>query len=383
MRRFWLLAVLSLSVLVAAASADQSVSLGYRSRLYDVTAHGKDVFAVGHPGLLLRSTDNGEHFKAVASANRAALFSIDINRSGVGAVVGREGLVMLTQDGGQTWTKTNAFAAEPEGEERPHLFAVDVLDSGAIVAVGDFGAIVHSKDQGKTWERRKYSVTFQPEPAKRDEVSAKEKKKKGRQAKAKGKKGKKAEPEPEIAEAGSDDSEGFLDMSGHENAGAEDEARLTDVSFADDQHGYVVGEFGLILVTNDGGLTWGRQRSGVEGILFGVHAISDKHVIAVGSDGVVLETLNGRSWSVVPTPTKKHLFGVWASNDVTVAVGADGIAVSRAAGQEQFQVIPTNVHSWLSGVALLDGGSGVVVGGRGRVLATKDGGKSFNLTVKQ
>jgi photosystem II stability/assembly factor-like uncharacterized protein len=171
-------------------------------------------------------------------------------------------------------------------------------------------------------------------------------------------------------------------MSGHENAGAEDEARLTGVSFGDDQHGWVVGEFGLILVTNDGGMTWTRQMSGVEGILFAVHALSDKRVVAVGSDGVALETLDGRKWSTIATPTKKHLFGVWASNDVTLAVGADGVAVSRSAGQAEFQAVATNVHSWLSAVALLDASHGVVVGGRGRVLSTEDRGKTFKLTVK-
>jgi photosystem II stability/assembly factor-like uncharacterized protein len=383
MRRFLLLAAFLL-LTVTGVSADHTVSLGYRSRLYDVVAHGKDVFAVGHPGLLLRSSDGGEHFKAVAPASREALFSIDINRSGIGAVVGRDGLVLLTRDGGATWNKTNAFPPQAEGAERPHLFAVDVLDSGAIVAVGDFGAIVHSQDQGKTWERRPYAVSVEAEPAKTDEAPAKGKKKKGKEKQAKGKKrkGKKAEPAEDVAQAEPAENEGFLDMSGHENAGAEDEARLTGVSFADDQHGFVVGEFGLILVTNDGGKTWKRQKSGAEGILFGVHALSDKHVIAVGSDGVVLETMNGRSWSTIPTPTHKHLFGVWASNDLVLAVGADGVALSRT-GQGPFQAVSTNVHSWLSAITLLDGSNGVIVGGRGRVLNTKDSGRTFALSVKQ
>jgi photosystem II stability/assembly factor-like uncharacterized protein len=381
MRRFSLLAAFLL-LTVTGVSADHTVSLGYRSRLYDVVAHGKDVFAVGHPGLLLKSSDGGEHFTSVAGASREALFSIDINRSGVGAVVGRDGLVLLTRDGGATWNKTNAFPAQAEGGERPHLFAVDVLDGGAIVAVGDFGAIMHSTDQGKTWEKRPYAVTVEAEPAKQGEAPAKGKKKKEKQAKGKGRKGKKAEPEQDVAQAEPGENEGFLDMSGHENAGAEDEARLTGVSFADDQHGFVVGEFGLILVTNDGGKTWKRQKSGAEGILFGVHALSDKHVIAVGSDGVVLETMNGRDWSTIPTPTHKHLFGVWATNDVVLAVGADGVALSRA-GQRPFQIVSTNVHSWLSAITLLDESNGVIVGGRGRVLSTKDSGRTFALTVKQ
>jgi photosystem II stability/assembly factor-like uncharacterized protein len=373
---------------VSGTSAEQTASLGNRARLYDVVAHGPNVFAVGHPGLLLRSADRGEHFTAVAGASRDALFSIDINRAGIGAVVGRDGLVMLTKDGGATWTKTNAFASAPEGEERPHLFAVDVLEGGAMVAVGDFGVIVHSKDQGQTWERRSYSLTeAAAQPAAEEKAPAKGKKgkKDKKQKQAKGKKGKKGkkEPAPEVAAAAAEENEGFLDMSANENAGAEDEARLTAVSFADDKHGYVVGEFGLILVSNDGGITWNRQKSGVEGVLFGVQALSEKHVVAAGSDGVVLETLNGgRSWSLIPTPTKKHLFGLWASNDLVLAVGADGVAVSRGPGQTQFQAVSTNVHNWLSAITLVDGTHGVVVGGRGRVLNTKDRGQTFATSAK-
>jgi photosystem II stability/assembly factor-like uncharacterized protein len=377
---------------IPAASADQSSSLDYRSRLYDVAVHGSNVFVVGHPGLLMRSADQGQHFTAVFNAARDALFSIDINKAGVGAVVGRNGLVLITGDGGASWTRSNAFVTA-EGEEKPHLFAVDVLENGVIVAVGDFGAITRSADRGKTWERVSYSLSEARQAAAQPNAAESGKKaKKGKKAsadkagkKAKGKKKRReeesaqAESQPAESDDGTASPEGLPDMGAHETAGAESEARLTGVSFGDDQHGYVVGEFGLILATQDGGLTWNRQRSNFDGLLFSVYAVNDKHALIAGSDGTVLETLDGRSWRKVPTPTQKHLFGIAAVDDFCIAVGADGVALVRPAGSAEFQSVNTHVHTWLSAVTLLDGMRGFVVGGRGRVLDTKDRGQTYGL----
>ena len=144
-------------------SAEQAAGISHRTRLYDVAVHGRDIFVVGHPGVVLRSYDQGRHFARVNVPTTDALFSIDINKAGVGAIVGRRGLVLLTSDGGATWTKTNAhrhLSAQAAAEdEMPHLFAVDVLEGGEIVAAGDFGVIVHSPDGGKSWTRRAFDAT--------------------------------------------------------------------------------------------------------------------------------------------------------------------------------------------------------------------------------
>ena len=41
---------------------------------------------------------------------------------------------------------------------------------------------------------------------------------------------------------------------------------LRAITFVDDQHGWAVGQLGLILHSNDGGRTWQRQRSGGAGL---------------------------------------------------------------------------------------------------------------------
>lgn len=344
-RLLTLLIVSSLFTLVSDASAKEIPGVSHRSRLYDSAAHKGKVLVVGYPGLVLRSSDHGKTFTPLDVPTHDALFSIDINKAGFGAIVGRGGLVLLTKDGGATWSKTNALTAE-EGADKPHLFAVDVLESGTIVAVGDFATIVRSTDRGETWERATFDAT-DPGPPGAGEGEAAE-----------------AEPAEEYA-----------------NEGFEDEARLTGISFGDEQRGYVVGEFGMVIATEDGGATWKRQHSGTRNLLFSVHATGATHAVTVGSDGIVLETRDGQTWSVVPTPQSDHLFGVWASDGTCIAVGADGAMIRRPSADAPFEVIPTNVHTWLSSVALHDGKHGVVAAGLGYLLQTDNGGKSFSIVA--
>lgn len=328
------------SVAVASAASDGKVKgVSHRSRLYDTAVHGESLFVVGHPGLVLRSTDHGQTYAAVSVPSGDALFSIDINKRGLGAIVGRAGLVLVTSDGGKTWSKTNALADTPADQDKPHLFAVDVLETGTIVAVGDFAIIVTSTDGGKSWTKH----TFEPLAAE---------------------------------ESGGGGGFGFSD----DNAGAEGEARLNGVSFGDDQHGFVVGEFGLVLRSEDGGSSWKQQRGATDKLLFAVHATSAVHAVASGSDGSVVETTDGESWTLHQTATKNHLFGIWASKDACLAVGADGAAVSRQ-GTGDFKVVPTHVHTWLSSVALHDGKHGVVTGGLGHLLRTDNAGQTFSLVT--
>jgi photosystem II stability/assembly factor-like uncharacterized protein len=343
-------------------SAEQAAGISHRTRLYDVAVHGRDIFVVGHPGVVLRSSDQGQQFARVNVPTTDALFSIDINKAGVGAIVGRGGLVLLTSDGGTTWTKTNAhlhLSTQAGAEEKPHLFAVDVLDGGAIVAAGDFGVIVHSPDGGKTWARRSFDATDQIRAA---PIGA------GGGA-------------PKAVPSG----DGIPGSADHDNAGAEGQARLTGISFGDDRNGFVVGEFGLVLASKDGGLSWKRQKSGTTKLLFSVHAISPTRALAAGSDGTVLETGDGgASWAVLPTGTSRHLFGVWASADVTLVTGADGLILLRAAGGSgPFQAVKTGAYTWLAAAAFLDSKHGVVVGGRGHLFATGDGGQTFRLLMGQ
>ena len=81
-----------------------------------------------------------------------------------------------------------------------------------------------------------------------------------------------------------------------------DDARLCDVCFVDPQHGWAVGDHGVILHTDDGGQHWSPQASGVTCTLTSVCFVDARNGWAAGgmaypylhdSSGVVLSTRDG------------------------------------------------------------------------------------------
>jgi photosystem II stability/assembly factor-like uncharacterized protein len=322
------------------ASADPLKQLSHRDRLYDVTSVNGEIYAVGHPGLLLRSRDGGKTFENVhAGQTDEALFGVAFNHKGQGAVVGRSGYFLTTQDQGKTWQK----GVVTLGEEKPALFSVSVLENGTIVAVGEFGAIARSEDHGKTWTRSTFTTKVEP-PAKG------------------------APPlDPECQMAGEAESE---------NDDVVGESRLTDVAFLDDQVGLVTAEFGLLLRSDDGGKTFKRQSSCADRMLYSVTAISKNLALAVGAEGTAVESSDaGVTWHKRQTGTPEHLFGVFANDKHAIVLGAAGVVLTRA-DSGPLAAATTDVHGWLTSAWVDANGKGVIVGGRGYLRSTKDGGKT-------
>ena len=60
------------------------------------------------------------------------------------------------------------------------------------------------------------------------------------------------------------------------------DVNLYAVTYADPDHAWVVGEFGTIMASTDGGRTWTQQHAPVESTLFGVHFADAQRGWAVG-----------------------------------------------------------------------------------------------------
>lgn len=63
-------------------------------------------------------------------------------------IVGTDGLIMRTDDGGTTWIKQKSGTTAK-------LHAVTFSDVNQGTAVGEFGIILHTKDGGTTWVKQK------------------------------------------------------------------------------------------------------------------------------------------------------------------------------------------------------------------------------------
>ena len=292
------------SSIVAAVLAMASMAGGaeVRDGLYGVRAVSpREAFAVGTFGAVVHTVDGGVTWTAQDSGTKQPLFSVDFADPRHGWAVGKSALIIHTDDGGTTWTTQ----ASPIGAEK-HLFKVKAIDARTAWAVGDWGAITTTVDGGRTWQDRSLGTQ-----ALRTD-----------------------------------------DTAGRRSSVVTDDVILYDVSFPDARHGFVCGEFGSVLTTDDGGATWWLRPTPTEKTLFGVYFRSPTEGWAVGIDGLVMHTEDAaRTWTV------QH------GHPETAAV--DEISFI-----EQMQ----NPGMYAVGV---DGRYGVVVGDVGMLLVSDDGGRTW------
>ncbi len=161
----------------------QQVKVPTRSTLTTVSAQGASVWAGGHDGVILSSTDAGKTWQR----QRAEPWSADsqslTNGSPVldtlfvsateGYAVGAYSLLLKTEDAGTTWSQLTIAATEPTqnqsdmeatasgvfdesdlalaAESDPHLNAIARTASGKLLVMGERGAGFRSEDNGATW----------------------------------------------------------------------------------------------------------------------------------------------------------------------------------------------------------------------------------------
>lgn len=105
---------------------------------------------------------------------------------------------------------------------------------------------------------------------------------------------------------------------------------LYHLDFVDDKIGWIVGDGGLILKTEDDGQTWTRQNSGTQVSLYNVDFRDKKTGIAVGSGGTILRTENGgQTWEKIKSPVTKSLLRVNFVNDKTGWIVGGGGTILR------------------------------------------------------
>jgi photosystem II stability/assembly factor-like uncharacterized protein len=330
----------SLLALVLTASPVLAEGLGgvsHRDKIYDMVIHGDELFAVGFPGLLLHSADRGQSWELLDLGTENALFSIDIADDGKGVIVGRSGLVFTTSDGGKSWAKQNSGTEE-------HLFDVDIVNGGKAWAAGHFGTIIHSSDAGKSWSPQQYDPTV-----------------------------------PTVAgEEGEEAQQVEISIAEMENEGEVGEARLNSVSMVNDREGWIGGEFGLVLHTEDGGQSWKRQVNNSGKLLFSLRAMDAEHVLAVGIEGNLIETRDGgENWKAVDAGVREHLLDVWPLDGKCYVVGRDGVVLVREGDEGDFRRLNLGIFAWLGTVRFLDQKLGFVAGGRGFLLRTGNAGAEW------
>lgn len=109
--------------------------------------------------------------------------------------------------------------------------------------------------------------------------------------------------------------------------------------FLNHHEGWVVGELGRALHTDDGGKTFTRGDTKTTRGLLAVACFPDRTVIAVGQLGLAIRSRDGgNTWETLQTGTTRSLLGVaFASRDVGVAVGDYGTLIRTEDGGTTWQ----------------------------------------------
>jgi photosystem II stability/assembly factor-like uncharacterized protein len=163
------------------------------------------------------------------------------------------------------------------------------------------------------------------------------------------------------------------------NASVPIEDNLYGASFVDANLGWVVGAFGVIFHTSDGGKTWRPQVSHTTHQLFDVDFPDARDGWIVGRSGLILHTGDGgETWSEQKSGVEKHLFAVdFVDPRHGCAVGDWGAIVTTNDGGESWQPRPLSRDVILNDVDMVSSTEGWIAGEMGTILHTRDGGRTW------
>jgi photosystem II stability/assembly factor-like uncharacterized protein len=274
--------------------------------------------------LLLTSTDHGKTWIQQTLKERPGstlfqdrdLYSIRFSPDGNAAwVVGEEGTILHSNDGGKTWTKQQSGTAK-------NLFKVAVLDAQTAAAVGADGTLLHTSDAGAHWQSAKspktitlFDVAFT------------------------GKSTVWAAGEFSTILTSKDGGQNWTLVSGGNTSDFTIGPFFT-INFSDDQHGMVAGLAGELSATNDGGKTWKPAKLPDQVGTYVLAAdLSSKKLWVGGNGGKMFVQSAGGPWREAPRTTFHDLTDMAFAANQGVAVGLNGtILLTKNAG-DQWQVV--------------------------------------------
>lgn len=288
--------------------------------------------------------------------------------------------------------QVNLSAVEAERRQPLHRYDISqaIAANGKVVVAGtQSGAVLRSGDQGKTWERQQlgqvslvdiavcgdrsfvaidhyHHVWFADAEAKQWQSVKLER--------------------PRTPLAVACDKQGGWWVAGVNSviAGSRDagktwqvtdlgeDTQITTIQFVDDKHGIALGEFGLSVMTEDGGATWTKGPK-LPGDFYPYAAWfrDAREGWVSGIAGQMLHTRDGgKSWQKQANETSAPLYRLFPHDGMPHGAGAGGV-IARLEGDTWRNVpYPDPLPMFLGGGASLPGQAAVAIGGPGGLLRT-------------
>lgn len=221
-------------------------------------------------------------------------------------------------------------------------------------AVGHGGVVLTTSDGGETWSKQldgKQAAQLEFDAAKADAAAASEQGKK------------------RIVEAQRFVAEG-------------PDKPFLDIYFRDEANGLIVGAYGLVFASHDGGKTWQSLKGQIDNPkgkhLYCIYA-SGSDLYVTGEQGALYRSSDGGQRFVeVKTPYVGTYFGLIASSaGDLLAYGLRGNVYRSSDHGASWQKIDTGMPVTITAATRMADGSLVLVDETGRVLKSSDGGQKF------
>lgn len=316
---------------------------------------GPPIVSTGDSGITW--TPYGGGFPNLATKSLTGIWTpkADPNKA---VLVGDEGLIMNTHDGGQTWNT-------PSSGTTVRLTDLWFFDDKNGFATGPNGVLLRTTNCGDSW-----SVVNSPIGGDLMTVRFR------------------------------DSTTGFFgaeagwigkttDQGGTWNPSSSGVyPNWQDITFLDDSFGVAVGNFGTVLRTTDAGENWIPRFIDplfrpLEAVTRAENQPESRKLWAAGgtfgdSARIFFSCDEALTWTPQPIPSAVKLFGITFSDSLNgTAVGLDGAIWRTVNGGLSWQKKNSGSNNWLLSVSMPNDSVGYVVGGFGTILRTDNSGDTW------
>lgn len=270
---------------------------------------------VGEDGVIMITTNGGTTWSE-QSSNITNVLLGNSHKGGLSIVAGENGVILRSNDNGVNWDLILPGTLE-------HLNDAEVTTSNTAVVCGNNGTILITTDGGLTWDNAVSGVNH----------------------------------------------------------------NLNDIKFISLNVGFITGEMGTLLKTVNGGNTWTEiDMSFTNNNFNAVEAIDENNLVLVGDNGTIFLTNNGGvSWyghSNILYENNLNDVVFFSSTDGVIA-GDDCLILKTTNGGEFWFPATTSFYNEnydFNSVAFGDINNGISVGKDGIKVYTTDGGSTWGLT---
>jgi len=323
-----LLLFLTVTVLGCGQSDDMKTKKAFkkpiaRKHLFSLETSGPDrVWVVGFEGVIHHSADGGKTWVMQKAPVEEDLYNVCFVNDTTGWIVGKHGVMFKTADGGSTWQQL-------ETVKDTRLFDAHFINETTGWVVGTMGTILHTTDGGASWTEQGWG----------------------------------------------------------------EDRYYNGVFFIDENRGWIVGEYSTMYMTTDGGAKWTpmvcKEIEPEEPPddfppppphLYGIYFQDENTGWMTGMDGIIIKTRDGgATWKRQTPKTDFTLYQIAMQGQKGWAVGEKGnFLVSSDNGntwQKDMEALKTRY--WLRDVVFSDAQNGWIIGAGGTIIQTRDGGKSW------